>query len=213
MKTYPAALTIVAILGSLPVGAGTARQDPPSQTGAEEARPLQSPTPLPAEPPPPPPAQVPEPPSRRAEAPPRDLPSGQWVYTDQYDWVWMPYGDRYAHVPPDGGPPNMYVYYPSEGWCWVVAPWLWGWGPRPFFGVLGPVGFGWWGHGYGHWYGFEGRYAYGDWGGWGYHQGGRWYTSGPRGGWGSASPRGFSGRGSTSPRGFSGRGLSPAWRR
>src|ERR1700694_2639861 len=61
--------------------------------------------------------------------------SGQWVYTQQYGWVWMPYGDAYSYVPPDGeGEPYEYVYYPSYGWTWGVGPWVWGYGPLPEFG-------------------------------------------------------------------------------
>jgi hypothetical protein len=40
------------------------------------------------------------------------VPAGQWVYTQQYGWVWMPYGDAYSYVPPDGqGQPYEYVVY------------------------------------------------------------------------------------------------------
>src|SRR5262245_9047257 len=34
---------------------------------------------------------------------------GQWVYTEQYGWVWMPYAQAYTYVPADGDP-MMYVY-------------------------------------------------------------------------------------------------------
>lgn len=82
-------------------------------------------------------------------APPSQTPPGQWVYTNQYGWIWMPYSDAYTYSPPDGdGEPYMYVYYPAYGWSWVVAPWVWGWGPWPFFGVAGPWHFGWYGHGW-----------------------------------------------------------------
>jgi hypothetical protein len=75
--------------------------------------------------------------------------SGQWVYTQQYGWVWMPYGDDYSYVPPGGeGEPYEYVYYPDYGWTWIVAPWIWGFGPWPYFGVFGPAHFGWYGHGW-----------------------------------------------------------------
>jgi hypothetical protein len=61
----------------------------------------------------------------------------------------MPYGDAYSYVPPEGeGQPYEYVYYPSHGWTWVVAPWIWGFGPWPYFGVYGPAHFGWYGHGW-----------------------------------------------------------------
>jgi hypothetical protein len=26
---------------------------------------------------------------------------------------------------------------------WLAAPWVWGWGPYPYFGIRGPYGFGW----------------------------------------------------------------------
>jgi hypothetical protein len=126
---------------------------------------------------PPPPPASPGPPVETAppleqeqvSAPPA---SGQWVYTGQYGWVWMPYGAGYTYLPAGGSVPDMYVYYPSFGWCWVVAPWVWGLGPRPFFGVYGFARFGWYGRGFGHWYGYAPRYA--GWGGRGYWGGGRW---------------------------------------
>ncbi len=91
-----------------------------------------------------------------AEAPPTEGwagdaqagPPGQWVYTQQYGWIWMPYGDAYSYVPPDAGEPYEYVYYPSYGWTWVVAPWIWGYGPWPYFGAFGPAHFAWYGFGY-----------------------------------------------------------------
>ena len=81
--------------------------------------------------------------------------SGQWVYTSQYGWVWMPYGAGYTYLPA-GAYPDMYVYFPVYGWRWVVAPWVWGIGPRPYFGVYGWARFGWYGHGFGRWYGYRG---------------------------------------------------------
>jgi hypothetical protein len=124
---------------------------------------------------------MPAPPSARPDAPAQAPIPGQWVYTDQYGWVWMPYGNQYTRVSPGGDPPTMYVYGPTYGWCWVSAPWVWGWGPLPFFGVYGTVHFGWWGNGFGHWYGFAGRYR--SWGGpgWG------------RGGWGRPGYGGYRG--------------------
>lgn len=90
----------------------------------------------------------PSPPPQAEPAPPGTTP-GQWAYTSQYGWLWMPYGDPYTYVPADGwGQPYEYVYGPTFGWTWVVAPWVWGFGPWPFFGVIGPVHFGWWGHGW-----------------------------------------------------------------
>jgi hypothetical protein len=79
-----------------------------------------------------------------ATAPVAPPPEGQWVYTEQYGWVWMPYGNAYTHIPSDGNdPPYIYVYEPALGWAWVV------WGPVPYFGIFGGVRFGWWGHGWG----------------------------------------------------------------
>jgi hypothetical protein len=71
-------------------------------------------------------------------------PRGQWVYTAQYGWVFMPYEDTYAYLPPGPeGKPLEYVYQPARGWTWVVAPWMWGLGPWPYFGEQGPLDFGW----------------------------------------------------------------------
>jgi hypothetical protein len=93
--------------------------------------------------PPPPPEATPAP------APPPGVPAGQWVQTDQYGWVWMPYADTYTYVPQSAtGTPYMYVYYPVVGWTWLAAPWVWGIGPWPYFGVYGCVGYGWYGHGW-----------------------------------------------------------------
>jgi hypothetical protein len=99
--------------------------------------------------------------------------SGQWVYTSQYGWVWMPYGSAYTYAPA-GAYPDMYVYFPSYGWRWVVAPWVWGIGPRPYFGVYGWARYGWYGHGFGRWYGFRGGPVWAG-RGWG-HPG--WYNPG-----------------------------------
>ena len=83
-------------------------------------------------PPAPPSPTPPAPPPQAQAADSQTVPSGSWVYTAQYGWVWMPYADAYTYVPPSGyGEPYMYVYYPAGGWSWVVAPWLWGWGPLP----------------------------------------------------------------------------------
>ena len=142
-------LILVATL-AVPGVARSAGDDPAansSQPSATAATPA-PPTAAPAETPPSPPAKPPAPPAQvRAGA--QAAPSGQWVYTEQYGWVWMPHGDAYSYVPPDGyGEPYEYVYYPAYGWSWVVAPWIWGFGPWPYFGVYGPAHFGWYGHGW-----------------------------------------------------------------
>jgi hypothetical protein len=116
----------------------------------------------PAEPPPAPPSETPPPPPAEAPAPQAQpspaVPPGQWVYTQQYGWIWMPYSDTYTSVPASGsGEPCAYVYYPAFGWTWLAAPWVWGYGPWPFFGVYGPARFGWYGHG---WWRYPARWRY-----------------------------------------------------
>jgi hypothetical protein len=85
-------------------------------------------------------------------------PDGQWVFTQQYGWIWMPFGQSYTYAPTvAGGDPYMFVYYPAFGWRWIAAPWVFGIGPRPYFGVWGWHHYGWYGHGwYGHhWWGYR----------------------------------------------------------
>ena len=89
------------------------------------------------------PAPAPQQPAPQAAAPAQPNATGQWVYTSQYGWLWMPFAQSYTYVPASGNP-QMYVYYPAFGWRWVVAPWVFGWGPRPYWGVWGPR--------YYHWY-------------------------------------------------------------
>jgi hypothetical protein len=102
--------------------------------------------------------------SAPAAAPPSQ--TGQWVYTNQSGWVWMPYGAQYVDEGTYGGDsPYQFVYGARIGWSWVAAPWLWGWGPYPYFGVFGPLHFGW----------YRGLYRAGY--GWGRYRGGF-----PRGG-------------------------------
>ncbi len=82
------------------------------------------PTPQPKETPPLPPT-TPAPPAPRSEVEQSSVPPGEWVFTHQYGWVWMPYGDEYTFTPDyEKGDPYMYVYYPAVGWTWVEAPWL-----------------------------------------------------------------------------------------
>lgn len=98
----------VAARAEPPPATGGASATPPTETG-----PLQPPAPAPKEtppapatqtPPPPPQAQPIEPPpgatTPRAVAPPPAPapPAGQWVYTRQYGWLWMPYERAYTHV-------------------------------------------------------------------------------------------------------------------
>jgi hypothetical protein len=179
----------------------------PFVAAAQDA--VQPPSQSPAESPLAPPAEIPAPPAQEATTA-QPTASGQWIYTQQYGWVWSPYGDAYSYVPPSGeGEPYEYVYYPAYGWEWVAAPWIWGIGPWPYFGVFGAGHFGWYGHG---WWRSPAR--------WHYHPGGfrgglpsRGFASAPfRGGFaphgtGSASYRGgFGGHGAPSGQ-FAGRGF------
>ncbi len=94
---------------------------------------------------------------QQAPASPPPQQTGQWVYTSQYGWVWMPYGRQYVDEGTYGADsPYQYVYCVGLGWSWLAAPWLWGWGAYPYFGVWGPHRFGWYrglyrsGYGWGH---------------------------------------------------------------
>lgn len=120
---------------------------------AQPPEPVQPPTAAPGELPPAPPAQPPAPPVQaeaqapeQAQAPnPQGQASGgQWVYTSQYGWVYMPYGDQYVS---DGtatdSNPYEYAYCPGQGWTWLSAPWVIGWGPYPYYGTLGAGNYAW----------------------------------------------------------------------
>jgi hypothetical protein len=107
------------------------------------------------------------------------VPAGQWVFTSQYGWIWMPHGTSFTFVPTTGSTPNMFVFYPAVGWSWVIAPWVWGWGPMPWFGFAGWGAYPWFGTGFGTWYGYARPYAYAGWHGGGYYHGGRWNGVGP----------------------------------
>jgi hypothetical protein len=146
-------LTFPAACLSLLLPAAAFPADPPGPAGsqgsptviaeAHDASPIAPPADLPRLQGPPPGTSPPPPPS---PPPPQ---SGQWIETQQYGRVWMPYADDYTYLPPDGyGEPYAYVYRPAVGWTWVVAPWIWGWGPWPLFGSYGPYHYGWYGRGY-----------------------------------------------------------------
>ncbi len=64
--------------------------------------------------------------------------SGQWVYTNQYGWVWMPYGNSYTYVRRLAAMRQTCtsITRPSVG-AGSLRPRVWGWGPMPFFGVYG----------------------------------------------------------------------------
>lgn len=172
------AFALGATLVLVPCWARADREAPaPTKGPAVEEAPqaVQPDSAAPTLPPPPPPAERPAPPPAPAESQsPSGASTGEWIYTTQYGWLWMPFANDYTFVPKDGSAPDMYVYYPSIGWCWVVAPWVWGFGPMPYFGPYGSR-FGWWGNGFGRWYGFGPAYT--AWNGNGYFAGGRWSTA------------------------------------
>src|SRR5262249_1493334 len=62
---------------------------------------------------------------------------GQWVWTNDYGWVWVPAEATPLAV---GGEPYVYLYRPTIGWTWFASPWGWdgpigGWGwARSWYG-------------------------------------------------------------------------------
>lgn len=93
---------------------------------------------VPMQPPPPP---VPVYSARSALVTTPAVSGGQWVYTSQYGWLYIPYGSHYVVTHATG--PHAYVYYPSRGWRWVSSPWVVGAGPFPYFGANGPHAYDW----------------------------------------------------------------------
>jgi hypothetical protein len=145
------------ILATTTIGPAAFAQEPQPVDSQEMGQP---PAPMP-EPPPPPEAAYASPagyaPAPVAVAAP--APAGQWVYTQQYGWVWMPYGANYTYVTATDAA-YTFAYYPRFGWRWLAAPWVLSVGPTPRWGHLGPVHFAWYGrprfHGYvahSTWYG------------------------------------------------------------
>jgi uncharacterized membrane protein YgcG len=108
-----------------------APQAPVPQAAPPEAPPGTAPeAQAPAEPAQAQPPAAPDPPQVSAEM----TSQGEWVYTAQYGWTWVPYGSTTTAV---GDEPYAYLYTPSFGWRWFVSPWgigpfhygAWGWGP------------------------------------------------------------------------------------
>ncbi|MFT3839051.1 MAG: hypothetical protein QM723_18870 [Myxococcaceae bacterium] len=96
---------------------------------------------------PPSPSEAPDAKTDTAAPPPpttaREVPAGQWAYTKQYGWAWLPYAGAFVS---DGAPPKMFLYTASTGWSWVSAPWVAGEGARPVFSVASsrwPYGWRW----------------------------------------------------------------------
>ena len=116
---------------ALMVGGTALAQDQPWWDGAPAGTPSPATQPGPAQPPPGPvqAAQVQAVPEAQPAA------TGEWVYTAQYGWIWVPYGSTTTVV---GAEPYVYLYAPAVGWTWFVSPWgpgpfrygSWGWGPR-----------------------------------------------------------------------------------
>ena len=132
-----------------PYGAAPAPPSPVPQGDSGDAA-VEPSAPQPGSLPPAPPAVAPAPPAPAPQAQQLGVPPGEWVFTGQYGWVWMPYGAAYTFTPDyERGDPYMFVYYPAVGWTWVGAPWLWGWGPIPYFSVSHGALFQWYGHGWG----------------------------------------------------------------
>jgi hypothetical protein len=123
----------------------------PSAEAVEQALPegyqvAQPGTVAPNEVPPLPPLVPPSPPvGGPAPAPATDaFAGGQWVYTAEYGWVYMPYGDQYVcQGAVDEFASYAYVYLPGGTWGWRTAPWVSGLGAYPYFGAAGPLQFGW----------------------------------------------------------------------
>ncbi len=104
---------------------GAAIAPPPQQDAAAAANQTQ------AGPLPPLPSQAPRyaPSAGTDESPPasqwvQQYADGEWVYTSENGWIWVPAG---AVTMDAEGVPYTYLYTPASGWTWYLSPW--GWGP------------------------------------------------------------------------------------
>jgi len=141
---------------------------PPPPSRAEPAQGPPPPVAAPSQTPPPPPGAQSVAPPGVAPQPTAGL-TGQWVYTNQYGWLWMPHGQQYTYIPADAQVyPDQYVYYPAYGWRWIVAPWIYGYGPAPYWGLWGPRYFAWYAH---PWFRVGGYWGWGGYRGWGHYRG------------------------------------------
>lgn len=145
MKTH-----VIAILIAAATSAGSAAlAQQPQYLPPDDPFPDQAPQGIPEPPPPPPQADSPAQQAGYvvAQAAPVEAPpaTGQWVFTQQYGWVWMPYGPNYTYVDASNAA-YTWSYYPSFGWRWLSSPWVVGAGPAPYWGRLGPSHFAWYGH-------------------------------------------------------------------
>ncbi len=107
-------------------------------------QPTDKPTPTAAPTPPAPPQQTqPTPPAAPTTPPTTEVPAGQWVYTQQYGWVYAPYAQAYTYVAPDAAVAQSYVWRVGIGWGWLLSPWIFSIGPRPYWGAYGPRYYAW----------------------------------------------------------------------
>jgi hypothetical protein len=172
MRGYRLALLLTAA-PALAFGQPAADPNTPPPPPPPEMAPAEPPAPPPAPPsqqaPPPGEMTQPTPPPPAASPQPVAGPAGQWVYTNQYGWLWMLHGQEYTYVPSDAQVfPDQYVYYPPYGWRWVVAPWVYGYGPAPYWGALGPRYFIWYSR---PWFRVGGYWGWGGYRGWGHYRG------------------------------------------
>jgi hypothetical protein len=97
---------------------------PPPQAPAQGAAQPSDAPPAPPAPPPAPPQEQPQAAQDQAPPPPAQwvysYPSGQWVFTSQDGWIWVPAGTSSAPV---DGVPYSYLYTPGFGWNWYISPW------------------------------------------------------------------------------------------
>ncbi len=148
------ALLAVSVCATPAAGQTAATLPAPPQAKPVGAEPdMMPPTPPMASPPAPgaqpietPPPMTMAPAPAAAPAPVLRTPPGQWVYTQQYGWLYLPYGQAFTHVVDDAALAYAYAYYPAFGWRWVVAPWVLGFGVTPYWGAFGPVRFAWYAH-------------------------------------------------------------------
>jgi hypothetical protein len=117
MKKLVRALVVTIAAGAAWSGSAFAQEFPPTRHSPREyPPPVQQP---PAPPAPPAPAPPPPPAARRIAA-------GQWVYSDESGWMWVPAGASPSYV---DGVPYVYLYTRTHGWTWYVSPW----GPSRFY--------------------------------------------------------------------------------
>src|SRR5665811_1632972 len=114
MKVASTVLCGFMLLGSRLAGAqeATVTVTAPEALSEETPQAVQPPEAAPMQLPPAPPSQPPPPPVesdgqaqqqqqqqeyQQVVPQPQAAAAGQWVYTDQYGWIWMPYGTQYTY--------------------------------------------------------------------------------------------------------------------